>query len=110
MEVPRLGVELEPQLPAYATAVPDRSHICYTHHSSWQPRILNPLNEARGRTPNLMVPSRIRFLLRHDGNSIVASILSCKLLNEDLNTQDSMYLKFPDLGLWRLILSVDPEP
>jgi len=28
MEVPRLGVESERQLPAYTTATPDLSHIC----------------------------------------------------------------------------------
>ena len=36
MEVPRLGVELEPQLPAYyttATATQDPSHVCDLHHS-----------------------------------------------------------------------------
>ena len=49
MEVPRLGVELELQLPAYttATAMPDSSRICDLHHSSWQHQILNPLSEAR---------------------------------------------------------------
>ena len=31
------------------------------HHSSRQRRIPNPLSEARDRTHNLMVPSRIRF-------------------------------------------------
>ena len=45
MAVPRLGVELELQLPAYAmaTAMPDPSHICKLHHSSGQHQILNPL-------------------------------------------------------------------
>ena len=49
MEVPRLGVESELQLPAYprATATRDPSHVCSLHHSSWQRRILNPLSEAR---------------------------------------------------------------
>ena len=52
MEVPRLGVQSELQLPAYttATATPDLSRVCDLHHSSWQCRILNPLNEARDRT------------------------------------------------------------
>ena len=38
MEVSRLGVESELQLLAYATAtaMPDPSHICNLHHSSWQ--------------------------------------------------------------------------
>ena len=63
MEVPRLWVKLELQLPAYATAIatPDPSHICDLHRSSWQRQILNPLSEVRHRTHNLMVPSQIRF-------------------------------------------------
>ena len=32
------------------TATPDPSHVCNLHHSSWQCRILNPLDEARART------------------------------------------------------------
>ena len=49
MEVPRLGVKSELQLPAYATATTTLglSHVCYLHHSSWQPWILNLLIEAR---------------------------------------------------------------
>ena len=54
MEVPRLGVELELQLPAYATAMRDPSHICDLHHNSQQCQILNPLSEARDGTCNLM--------------------------------------------------------
>ena len=52
MEVPRLGVELELQLPAYttATAMPDPSCVCKVHCSSQQSRILNPLIEAGDRT------------------------------------------------------------
>ena len=48
MEVPRLGVELEIQLLAYATgtALQDQSHICDLYHSSPQCRILNPLSKA----------------------------------------------------------------
>ena len=63
MEVPRLGVESELLLPAYAraTATPDQSYVCNLPHSSWQRRILNPLSEARDRVCNLMVPSWIRF-------------------------------------------------
>ena len=38
MEVPRLGVQSELQLPAYTrvTATPDPSHVHDLHHSSWQ--------------------------------------------------------------------------
>ena len=52
MEVPKLRVQSELQLPEYttATATSDLSHICDLHHSSWQCRILNPLSEARDRT------------------------------------------------------------
>ena len=49
MEVPRLGVESELQLPIYttATAMQDLGHIFDLHHSSWQHQILNPLSNAR---------------------------------------------------------------
>ena len=49
MKVPRLGVELEPQLPAYTTAavMPDQSQVFGLHCSSQQCRILNPLKGAR---------------------------------------------------------------
>ena len=46
METPRLGVESELQLLAYATATQDLSHVCDLHHSSQQCWILNSL---RGR-------------------------------------------------------------
>ena len=61
MEVPGLGVESE--LPAYApvTATWDLSWVCDLHHSSRQCWILNPLSEARDRTCNVTVPSRICF-------------------------------------------------
>ena len=63
MEAPKLGVELELQLPAYttATATWDPSCVCDLHHSPWQCRILNPRSKARDQTWNLMVPSWIRF-------------------------------------------------
>ena len=51
MEIPRLWVQSELQLPTYATAMAteDLSHVCDLHHSSQKlnPLILNPLNEAR---------------------------------------------------------------
>ena len=49
MEVPRLGVKLELQLPAYtiATAMWDPSHICDLHCSLRQCQIFNLLSEAR---------------------------------------------------------------
>ena len=56
MEGPRLGVESELQLPAYAigTAMQDQSHVYDLHHSSRQRRILNPLSKAKDQTCVLM--------------------------------------------------------
>ena len=61
MDVPRLGVELELQLPANATATADISCVCELHHSSQQRWILNPLSKARDRTHILMDTSRIHY-------------------------------------------------
>ena len=49
LEIPRLGVESELQLPAGATAIATRDprRICHLHHSSRQQRNLNTLGEAR---------------------------------------------------------------
>ena len=61
MEVPRLGVESQLQLPAYttATAMPDSSLVCNLHHSSQQCQILNTLSEVKDRTCVLMDASRV---------------------------------------------------
>ena len=63
MEVPRLEIEMELQLPAYATAtaIPDPSHFCNLQYSSWQCWILTPLSRARDRTCILMDTSWICF-------------------------------------------------
>ena len=63
MKVPRLGVILVLQLPAYTTATTtsDLSCICHLYHSSWQHWILDPLSKASDRTCNPMVPSQICF-------------------------------------------------
>ena len=72
MEVPRSGVELELQLPAYAraTATPDPSHVCDLHHSSWQCWILNPLSETRNRTCVLMDTSQLSFCCATTGTPL----------------------------------------
>ena len=59
MDVLRLGVKSELQLPAYitATATEDPGCICDLHHSSWQWQILNPICKARDPTCILMDPS-----------------------------------------------------
>ena len=51
MEIPGLGVELEMQLLAYATAtaMQDLSRVSDLQHSSCECQILNPLSEARDR-------------------------------------------------------------
>ena len=56
MEVPRLGVKSELQLPAYTTAkvTLDLSHVCNLHHIKGKDQILNPLSEARDQTRILM--------------------------------------------------------
>ena len=52
MEVLRLGVESELQLPACATAtaMPDLSHVGNIHCSLWQHQVLNTLSRARNWT------------------------------------------------------------
>ena len=63
MEVPRLGVKLKLQLPAYATATatPDPSHLCDLQHSSQQLQILNPLSEAGDQTCVLMDTRQVLY-------------------------------------------------
>ena len=70
-KVPRLGVLLELQLLAYASAIAmqDPGHICYLHLSSQQHWIPDPLSEDRNRTHILMDSSQIHNLLSHDRNS-----------------------------------------
>ena len=63
MEVPRLGVKSELQLPAYTTTttMPHPSCICNLHHSSQQHLILNWLSKARDWTSILVVSSWVCF-------------------------------------------------
>ena len=76
MEVPRLGVELERQLPGHATAtaILHPSCICNLHCSLWQHQILNPLSEARDHTHILMNTMSILNLLSHNRNSMGFSL------------------------------------
>jgi len=69
MEVPRLGVESELQLPAYTTATTalDLSLVCDLHHSSQPHWILNPLSEARDQDLIFVDTSWIRFLCATTG-------------------------------------------
>ena len=64
MEVLRLEIKSELQLPAYVTATATLD----SSHSLWQRQILNPLSEARDRTCILMDTSQILNPLSHNGN------------------------------------------
>jgi len=63
MDVARLGVKSELQLPVYAraTATQDPSHVFDLHHSSWQRQILNPLSRARDQPCILVDPSQVCY-------------------------------------------------
>ena len=80
MEVSRLEIKSERQLPAYATvtATLDPSRLGDLHHSSRQPRIVNPLSKARGRTCILMDTSGVCNPLSHNGNSPPPTFFSVK--------------------------------
>ena len=81
MKVSRLGVQLELELLACATATAtqDASHVCDLHHSSRQHQILDPLREARDRTHILMDTSQIHFRWATKGTPIL------QILHETLN-------------------------
>ena len=65
MEIPKLGIESELQLPAYATAtaiaMQDPCHIYDLHHSSQQLWIPDQVSKARDRTCILIDTSQIHF-------------------------------------------------
>jgi len=63
MEVPRIGVKSELQLPAYttSTATLDPSFLCDLHHSSRQRWILKLLSKARDQTYILMDTSQVLY-------------------------------------------------
>ena len=69
MEVPRLGVKLELQLPAYTTATGmlDPSHVCNLHHSYSPAR---SLTSEQGQGSNLHPHGSLSGSLCHHGNSL----------------------------------------
>ena len=81
MEVPRLGVELELQLLAYATARAtwDLSSVCDLHQSSRQCLILNPLSEARDRTCIVMDTSWVCYRCATMGTLKLTDLASLEL-------------------------------
>ena len=89
IEVPRLGVKSELQLPATATATPDLRCICDLHHSSQQCWILSPLSEARDRTQVLTDTSRVLKSAEPQQKFPV--------LPSDKDLQDWVWLSFPVL-------------
>ena len=70
MEIPRLGVKSELQLPAYTTATVkwDLSPVCDLHHSSQQLWIPDPLSKAGDQAHILMDTSQIHFHCTTTGN------------------------------------------
>ena len=84
MEVPRLEVQLELQLPAYttATATQDPSHVCNLHHShsnsGSKPRLQptpqlmatldrSPTEQGQGSNLSPVDTSRVHLQLSHNG-------------------------------------------
>ena len=63
VEVPGLGVELDLEPLAYATAIatPDLSCFCDLHYSSQQCWILIPLSEARDQIHVLIDTSQVHY-------------------------------------------------
>ena len=110
MEIPRLVVESELQLQAYATAeMPGLSCICDLHQSTWQQQSLNPLSEARDWTGNLMVPGSICFCCTTTGN---LTLLTCKyhclryifflsshMINKTHEDKDSLFTHISSLSI-----------
>ena len=90
MEVSRLGVESELQLPAYttATAVWDLCYVCDLYHSSQQRWILNPLMEARDWTCILMDTSLVPYHWATTGTPSLCNSNSCSQGREPLNTEE----------------------
>ena len=55
-KIPGWGVQSELQLPATATAMPDLSHFCDLHRSSWKCQIFNPLRRWGGGQGSNLAP------------------------------------------------------
>uniref|UniRef100_A0A8D0MA29 Opalin n=1 Tax=Sus scrofa TaxID=9823 RepID=A0A8D0MA29_PIG len=75
-------------------ATQDLSCVFDLHHSSQQCQILNPLSEARDRTPNLMVPSRIHFCCATMGTPYFIF----KQLNPSFSWENLTVLSVQDCG------------
>ena len=107
MEVPRLGVKSELQVPAYATAtaILDLSRVCNLHHSSWQGWwILNPLSEAKDQICILMNASQIRFYWAMTGTPI-RKFLALVFCSVDRFTCAIFYIPCISDTMWYLSFS-----
>ena len=104
MEVPRVGVQSELQLQAYAraTAMPDPSCVYNIRHRSQQYQILNPLSVARDGTRNLMVPSWICFCWAMMGTP------KRHLLKKVSKWHKVLYLSISLSFMYSLLFCVDP--
>ena len=74
MDVPRLEVELELQLPARATATPDLSCVLNLHCTCGNAGSFNPLSKTRDWTH--MDTSQVLNPMNHNGNSCYIFYLS----------------------------------
>ena len=79
IEVPRPGVELEPQPqpPAYTTAMAtqDLSLIFDVCCSLWQGWVLHPVSKTRHGSPILIDTSQVLYSLSHKGNSSILLLM-----------------------------------
>ena len=84
MEVPRLGIESELQLPAYITAaaMQDPNRIFNLHHSSWHRQILKPLSEARDQTVSSWMLVSFLSAEPYGNSAFLLCTLSLYLLNK----------------------------
>ena len=76
MEVPLLGIELELELPSYATATAmhDQSYMTL-HHSSWQLWNFNQMSTARYHTHVLTDSSCVHYLGAMTGTPSISFLL-----------------------------------
>ena len=97
MEVPRLGVELEMQLLAYATAtaMPDPNYVCNLHRSSQQHQILNPLSQGssthRARDWTCVLKDARQICFHWDMMGMTRSLYSkssSKFLNDNIPLEE----------------------
>ena len=77
MEVSRLGVELELQLPAYNTSALDPRCICDLLLSLQKCQIFNPLSKTRDETLILMDTSQVLHPLSHKWQLQSVGFISC---------------------------------